>query len=93
MKAATKQSESRKQERTEFAKKLTSLLIQGKPVIFADETSWSTWDKHSIGKTWQHSDEPITHTKNTQRLSSVTIYGCVSNCLNGLYFMTWSSTN
>ena len=51
-KAATKQLASRRKERVEFAEKLVSLIMQKRPVIFADETSWSTWDKPRITKTW-----------------------------------------
>ena len=85
-KKATKELVSRQRERVEFAKKLTSLLVQNKPVIFADESSWGSWDKPTIKRTWQHSQEPIRHCLNTTRMGNVTMYGCVGNCLDQLYF-------
>ena len=40
------------EERIKFAKKLTSLLLAGRKVIFADETSYRVTAKPRINKTW-----------------------------------------
>ena len=40
MKAATKKWPQLERERIDFAEKLASLMMQKKPVIFADECSW-----------------------------------------------------
>jgi len=72
--------------------KLASLLKQKKPVIFADEASWSTWRKHSIVRTWVDEKKPFPYKMNTQALENVTIYGAVSNILPKLVFMTGKGT-
>lgn len=76
-----------------FAKQLVSLLVQGKSVIYCDESSWNLWDKPRIRKTWQMAGQPIHRAVNTSRLNNVTIYGAVSNCLPELVFMQWNSSN
>ena len=92
MKAAVRNWPQRQQERQEFTKKVVSLLVQGKHVIFADETSINLWDKKRIHKTWQLEGEPIRYTVNTKRLSNLTVYGAVSNQLPQLIFMLGTKT-
>ena len=68
-------------------------MVQGKPIIFTDETSFNLWDKSRIHKTWQLDEQPIRRRVNTQRLNNVTIYGSVSNFLPKLQFMLHKGTN
>jgi transposase len=51
-KASLKRQDFRLTERKLFARKLTSLMIQGKPIIFADESSYNLWTRPRINKTW-----------------------------------------
>ena len=52
MKTAVRNWPSRHQERKEFTEKVVSLMLQGKHVVFVDETSINLWDKKRITKTW-----------------------------------------
>ena len=65
MKAALRSLPSRQAERLEFVEKVVSLLVQGKHVIFADETSVNLWDRKRLRKTWQLEGEPVRHLVNT----------------------------
>ena len=93
MKAALVNQPQKHRDRIEFSKKVVSLLLQGKHVIFADETSINLWDKRRIDKTWQREGEPIHHVVNTKRLSNVTIYGACSTKLPQLTFMVGTKTD
>ena len=93
MKASLKSLPSKHLERKKFTEQIVSLMIQGKHLIFADETSINLWDRKRINKTWQKEDEPIHHVVNTKRLDNMTVYGAVSNKLPRLIFMTGTKTD
>ena len=82
----------RRNERIAFCKKITSLLLQGKDVIFADETSTSLWGTTLSTKTWMHEDQAIHHAINTTRGSNLTIMGAVGNCIPNLVFKIYDNT-
>lgn len=47
-------AELRKYQREEFTKKLVSLVMAGKPLIFMDECTYSLWNSlKTLKKTWQ----------------------------------------
>ena len=70
------------------------MLYRGEGLAFIDETSFNLWQPPLYArKTWQHRDQPISHSVNTTRLSNITIYGMCSNVLPKVYFMLGTSTN
>ena len=83
----------RKEERELFTKKLVSLLVTNKPVIFFDEASWNLWSIADVGNTWMRSNDKIPIVKNTRQGSGITIYGAVSNVLDTIQLMTYDRTD
>ena len=93
MRASNNRAAWRHNERLEFTKKLVSLMVQGKHVIFADESSYNLWEQKRIFKTWMLDQDPISRVVNTKRLKNVTIFGAVSNKLPKLIFMQGLKTD
>ena len=83
----------RREERKEFAKKVTSLMLQQRNVIFFDESSTNLWGHRYANKTWQRPDEPIPMAVNSTMVHNLTMMCAVSNCLPSLYFRVYRSGN
>ena len=64
-----------------------------KPVIFFDEATYNLWNVGDLKKTWMNDVDRIPIVKQTEHISSVTIYGAVSNIFDRVQLMTWGGTN
>ena len=86
--------ERRKYEREEFTKRLVSLVMANKPLIYMDECTYNLWNTlKDLKKTWQSEESRIPLVQNTNPLGSVTIYGALSNVLPSVHLMTYHTTN
>ena len=93
MKASSKNLGSRRKERAKFAGKLVSAMMEGRKMLFADETSYQVTSCRRLRRTWQDPEQPILTTVNTQGLKSTTVYGACSNFDLPLQFQIYSTTN
>ena len=93
MKASLKAVKSRAKDRKKWAQEFVSCIGNGSKIWIIDETSTSLWSVPKSSKTWFSEEEPITRAVNTQRRSSTTIYGAISNFSTDIVFMNADCTN
>lgn len=77
-------------KRIVFAQLLANLIRQGSPIIYTDETTYTTWMLKA--KSWSMEGRPILHARNNLR-KAVTVYGAIGNCLDKSVFTLGTSTN
>ena len=70
---------------------LASLVVEGAPIIYIDETSVNIWMRKS--KCWQPMDSPVQVPLNSKRHKGITIYGAIGHCLTKPAMMLGESTN
>lgn len=79
-----------KGKRIAFAQLIANLMKQNKPVIFQDETTFTSWMLKA--KSWSPAGDPIQHPRNSKRFAC-TVYGAIGNCLTHGVFTLGQSTN
>ena len=77
-------------ERIFFSEKMLALMAAGRPIVYADETTFQATVKPP--KTWM-GGQRLVAPKNRPMLQSVTVYGAVSKALDRPVFLTSTTTN
>ena len=79
-----------KRLREVFAKLIANLIELRRPIIYADETTYNTWQRKA--KSWSTRESPNIHARNNKR-RSVTVYGAIGSCLAYPVFTLGGTTN
>jgi transposase len=70
---------------------LATHILNGRSIVYIDETTFNVHMRHK--RTWQYSELPVKFLMARKRLSGVTLYGAIGNCLTRPQFMTAASTS
>ena len=65
--------------------------MNGRSIVYIDETTFNLHMRHK--RSWSYSDLPVKFVMARKRLSGVTLYGAIGNCLRQSQFMTAESTS
>ena len=77
-------------QRKEFAEVLGNLITRRSPLIYMDETTFTSWSIKK--KSWSTRLDINQHPIDDKRFT-VTVYGAIGSCLSEPVYMLGSSTN
>ena len=78
------------EQRKDFAQLLGNIVAKQKPLIYMDESAFTTWMMQK--SSWSLPDKPNYHVRNNKR-HAVTVFGAIGNCLSEPVYMLGKSTN
>mgnify|MGYP001028111991 FL=1 len=79
-----------KEQRLQFAAKLTQMIYEKRSIVYFDESSFNSWMRPS--HTWSTREDPVKLVLNENRFAGVTVYGAISPFLNRFVYMLGNST-
>ena len=74
------------EERDRFAMKLNTIIKDGRPVIYVDETTFNSWIVSD--KSWSHAETPVYQIISDQRYSTSVIGAISTSFEKPVYILT-----
>jgi hypothetical protein len=75
--------------RLEFARLIANFKADNYPVIYVDETTFSTWETQK--RSWSHKDHVNVHVRNNAQFRC-TVYGAIGACMESPTMIIGSKT-